>query len=549
MKIWGRWCWCKPENGSDFLPVRARLSLAPAPGRPVSSFFPNPANGRVLRLLLLTALLAATATAAPAQEDGPGPGGPAGPECTLPVLLPPTHWAAGAARRLAAAGPYETGTTATGSLPARTVAHELVAARSAESPAARAAAELYLSLLAREYPQLSGTGNGACEPGVDARVATGYVGSRGLRGPGFGYDRDHDWTGAQPLDALSSPAAALELVGGRGAIGGRLDAMAHERGLEIRDLHVAAELGDVVVWAGRRQFRHGPGGVGGVVFGGEALVTGVGAVVTDPLRLPWVLGLLGPIGMESFFSRARGGERIIDPWLWGARITATPHPRFRIGASRGTMFGGEGNTPVTVRHALQMLMGMHSGEAGEFDNHFGAVDLRYRPPGLPLDLYLEWGMNDSAGAWRDIPARLLGIRWVTLPFAPGVGVEAELVHFPAECCGNPMWYRNWAMRMGWTHDGSPLGHPLGGHGTEWSLRMDGVVAGGAVAADGRIFRRDRGIDNLFAPEWSGPSVGGEVSLRLQPGPGPGGVVRGALESGRDWRAAKLFAGLTWSFGG
>lgn len=500
------------------------------------------------RLVLLTALLVATATAAPAQDGGPVAAGPASPACTLPVLVPPTHWAAGAARRLAATGSRETGSTVTGSLPLRVVGDQIQAARAGESAAERAAAELYTALLTREYPHATPAGDGACRAVVDARVAAGYLGSRGLRAPGFGYDRDHDWTGAQPLAARSSPSAAMELVGGRGPIGGRLDAVAHEGGVEIRDLHVAVELADVVLWAGRRQLRYGPGGVGGVVFGGEALVTGVGAVVTDPIRLPWVLGLLGPIGMESFFSQARGGERIIDPWLWGARITAAPHPRFRIGASRGTMFGGEGNTPVTIRHALQMLMGMHSGVAGEFDNHFGAVDLRFRPPGLPLDLYLEWGMNDSAGAWWSIPARLVGVRWATLPFASGMGMEAEFVHFPAECCGNPMWYRNWAMRMGWTSDGLPLGHPLGGHGTEWSLRLDGVAADGIVAADGRIFRRDRGIDNLFAPEWTGSSVGGEVSLRLQPRPGPGGVVRGAFETGGDWQAAKLFAGLTWSFG-
>jgi hypothetical protein len=194
-------------------------------------------------------------------------------------------------------------------------------------------------------------------------------------------------------------------------------------------------------------------------------------------------------------------------------------------------------------------MGMHSGVAGEFDNHFGAVDLRYRPPGLPLDLYLEWGMNDSAGAWRDVPARLLGVTWPALPFAPEVGLSAEFVHFPAECCGNPMWYRNWAIRMGWTHDGTVLGHPLGGHGNEWSLRADAVTAGGGLTMDGRFFRRYRGIENLFAPEWTGVSLGGEVALQFQPGSGPGAVVRAHVENGQDWRAGHVFAGVSWSFGG
>jgi hypothetical protein len=503
----------------------------------------------VLRSLYVLAVLTALAAGLTAQGASPVNGPDADAPGAPPVLLPPTHWASGAARRLAAAGPYETGTTATGSLPLTTFAHHLNAARAAESAAVRDMANAYLALLEREFPNLAVPVEGGCPTAGDGRVEAGYTASRGLHRPGMGYDREQDWTGAIPVDPISSPGAGAELVAGSGRFGGRINATGSEAGVEIRDLHLAVELADVVLWVGRRQFRYGPGGVGGVIFGGEALVTGVGAVVTDPIRLPWLLGLLGPMGMESFFSQARGGDDIQDPWLWGARLTATPHPRLRIGASRGTVFGGRGNTPVTLHNALQMLLGMHSGVAGELDNHFGAADLRYRPPGVPLDLYVEWGMNDSAGAWRDIPARLVGVTWPALPFAPTVGLSAEFVHFPAECCGNPMWYRNWAIRMGWTHDGTVLGHPLGGHGNEWSLRADAVADDGAVILDGRVFRRYRGIENLFAPEWTGVSLGGELALRYQPGNGPGGVLRAALENGRDWRAGQLFAGVTWSFGG
>jgi hypothetical protein len=506
----------------------------------------------VSRLQPITVVLLLLATGLTAQETGAAAAEDAGIRCSSPILIPPTHWASGAARRVAAAGPYETGTTATGNLPLTTVVRHLQAARESGSAAVRDMAVAYLARLEREFQHSIGSSSGSgatgCPASADGRIEAGYTGSRGLHRPGVGW-REDDWTGAIPMDPISAPAVGTELIAGWPGLGVRLDARGSTDGVEIRDLHVAGELGDVVLWAGRRQFRHGPGGVGGIVFGGEAVITGVGAVVTDPIRLPWILGILGPIGMESFFSKARGGVVVVDPWLWGARLTATPHPRFRIGASRGTLFGGEGNTPVTLHHALQMLMGMHSGEAGEFDNHFGAVDVRYRPPGLPLDLYLEWGMNDSAGAWRDIPARLVGVTWPALPFAPTVGLSAEFVHFPAECCGNPMWYRNWAIRMGWTHDGTVLGHPLGGHGNEWSLRADAVAQEGALILDGRVFRRDRGIENLFAPEWTGVSLGGELSLRYQPVSGPGGALRAVLENGHDWRAGQLFAGVTWSFGG
>lgn len=508
----------------------------------------------MFRLSIIAALLVALCAPVTAQ-DAPAPGDTAprlapATDCTPPVLLPAAHWGSGAARRVALAGPYEMASTATGSLPLRTVRRALqAAAAGAETAALREAAAAYLARLDLEYPRTARKAGGLCPAAADVRVELGYGESRGLHRPGFGYQREFDWTGAFPVDPLSSPAGGTTFVLGLASVAGHFEFMADDDGVALRDGHVAGQLGDVVLWAGRRAINYGPAGSGGIVFAGRTPVTGVGAVVTDPLNLPGFLGFLGPIGMESFFSRARGGERIIDPWLWGARITASPHRRFRIGASRGTMFGGEGNTPVTFRYALQMMMGMHSGEAGEFDNHFGAVDLRYRPPHVPLDLYLEWGMNDSAGAWWAIPARLVGIDWPALPFAPGVGVGAEFARFPRECCGNPIWYRNWSIRMGWTNDGELLGHPLGGHGTELALRTDAVLASGVVVLHGRAFRRNRGDGNMLWPQWGGTSVGAEGSLQVQPGPGAGMVLRGFIETGDDWRGGRLFAGLTWSFGG
>jgi hypothetical protein len=502
----------------------------------------------VQRFILLTTFLAAGVLPGAAQ-DPPADDEREASGCAVPVLVPPHHWAVGAARRVAADGTFEVGTTATGSLPLSSARQALEAAAEARAGSAIGnAAALYLARLAREYPYTVRGGADGCGPAVDGRVDVGYAGARGFQEPGFGYEPDA-WTGPVPVPSASSPAASLELTGVAGPVGLRVDARASETGLRAEDLHLALALPDVVLWAGRRQFRYGPGGAGGIVWSGEKAITGVGAVVTDPIHLPWILGALGPVGMESFFSRARGGEGVVDPWLWGARITATPHPRFRIGASRGTLYGGEGNTPVTAKHLLQMLAGMHSGEAGEFDNHFGSLDLRYRPPWVPLDLYLEWGMHDSAGAWWDMPARMAGVSVPALPFAPAVGLGVEFVHFPGRCCGNPMWYRNWAIRMGWTHDGGVLGHPVGGHGNEWSLRADAVAAAGVLVVNGRVFRRVRGDENLFAPDWVGVSAGADVTVHLQAGPGPGALLRGYFEEGSGWRASRLFAGATWTFGG
>jgi hypothetical protein len=103
--------------------------------------------------------------------------------------------------------------------------------------------------------------------------------------------------------------------------------------------------------------------------------------------------------------------------------------------------------------------------------------------------------------------------------------------------------------MGWTDDGRLLGHPLGGHGSEASLRADAVLGGGATVLHARAFRRERGDGNLFWPQWGNTSVGAEVSLLARSSGAAGAALRGFIEAGDGWRAGQLFAGLTWSFGG
>jgi hypothetical protein len=175
-----------------------------------------------------------------------------------------------------------------------------------------------------------------------------------------------------PVNPLSSTAAAA--AAGRGRLGGRVEVMGHRNGMELRHALEAAKLGDVALWAGRRALHYGPAHGGGLVIGGDALVTGLGAVVTDRIRLPWILGLLRPMGMEGFFSRARGGELIVDPWFWRRAAHGVAAPAVLDRREPRHMFGGNGTTPVTREYALQIFVGMRCGIEGEFDSHFGSVD-------------------------------------------------------------------------------------------------------------------------------------------------------------------------------
>jgi hypothetical protein len=213
------------------------------------------------------------------------------------------------------------------------------------------------------------------------------------------------------------------------------------------------------------------------------------------------------------------------------------------------MLGGAGNTPLTLRTFAYFLIGKHSGEQGEFDNQVVSVSVRYRPPtdALPLSAYLEWGFDDSAGAWKDVPGIVAGVEAASLPGAPELGLGVSATWFAGTCCGNTMWYRNWSFRGGWADDGEALGHPLGGHGRE--LRAYGQLDAYRARLQVRpsLMFRSRGAENLLAPDREGGSWGGSLEMIGLAGPWQA-YLRASGEVGEtDWSEGSIEAGLRGRF--
>src|SRR5690606_8382791 len=113
---------------------------------------------------------------------------------------------------------------------------------------------------------------------------------------------------------------------------------------------------DVAVRAGRRALRYGAGGGGRVVLNGAVQVDG-GVLLIDPVPLPGLLGVLGPIRFDTFVSRMDRNGEILNPWVWAARTSIAPHPRLGIGLSRAAVFGGAGNATPTLRNLVYVIIG------------------------------------------------------------------------------------------------------------------------------------------------------------------------------------------------
>ena len=346
-------------------------------------------------------------------------------------------------------------------------------------------------------------------------------------------------------------AGALEV--GRIGVAGRVQ-IGEDGEPVAREAYLAGRIRGVDLWAGRRAPAFGGTRSGSIVLGGRAPLDGGGVALAGPRTLPSFLRHLGPVRFETHVARLEESGELRRPWFWAARGSVAPHPRLALALNRAAMFGGEGNAPMTVKNVALMLLGSRArelpGDLGRsfFANQIASLELRWRPPleRVPATVYLEWGLEDSAGAWWTVPGIVAGVQVAALPGAPGVSLGIERTHFAPECCENPPWYRHAAFTGGWADGGVPLGHPLGGEGDEWLLYGRADLLDARLRTGWRLFHRDRAGDNLFMPAREGTSLGGALEVLYRVGGRTDLTLDGFYERGRGgdgWSELRAFVGF------
>jgi hypothetical protein len=314
-------------------------------------------------------------------------------------------------------------------------------------------------------------------------------------------------------------------------------------------LTATARLGPAALTGGRGRVGYSNGYGGGVVLAGGVPLDGVELESWRPVRGPGVLRYLGPITYDLFFGKIPGDRHPGDPYFWGARGTIQPHPRMTFTVQRAALFGGEGSDkPVTAANVLRMLIGRVVG--GSFEDQIVSMSGRFRLPTesvLPLVLYADVGSEDAAGAFRKVPGLLAGLESAALPGAPWLSLGVEGSVFAHSCCGNPPWYRHYAFPGAWALEDRPLGHRLGGQGSEVLVHGRADLLDSRLRIGGEAFRRRRSGENLYVPGREGGSLGagGEVTWRFSP------IAElsagGNLEDGGDWTQGSLHASASWLF--
>lgn len=517
---------------------------------------------RRLVLIALTALvsLGAISVTLSAQQPEPHAASP---------FLPSSHWAITVARRLAAldlADPdFGWGDGSLTILAVGRVLHDAPAIAQRKHRELEPLARGYWLRFAREFPLTAAT----LEPRISTKnadlaegwVAAGYSSATGRVYPVRSLDRTREnVAGPFPRSDLSEARLTTNLSFTVGQhIAGSLSPEHRDGDWGLREGYGLVTVKKLGIWGGRRVPAFTTGAGGGIVINGTAAFTGGGFAFTEPFRLPWLFRYVGAIRFESFLSRLDSNAAIPKPWFLGTHVSISPHPRLMIGATQAYMFGGGGVTPVTWSTVWSMLRSHGVISAGsEFENGLASWELRFRPPlpVVPLSLYMEWGADDNHAAWTLFPARVIGAQIPAVPGIPSLSLGLEHASFSRPCTGcdgchceyYATWYRHYLFKDGWTVDRQPIGHPLGGEGSEWLAYGTWDRPASRLRFDVRAFRRNRGSYNIYAPERLGRSTGGQISTVYRATPNMDLLLTGALEDGQaDWRESSIFAGLRWIF--
>jgi hypothetical protein len=283
-----------------------------------------------------------------------------------------------------------------------------------------------------------------------------------------------------------------------------------------------------------------------MVLGDAVAWDGGGLSLARPLRLP----LLGPVHLETVLAAADSNGQVPEPWFWLTRGTVEPLPRFTIGVTRAILFGDTaGGRAIDWGEFGKILIGLNSAHerAEEYvDNQVVAVDGRWRTPlaPVPLELYLTWGSEDSAGAWWKSPAIIGGLFVPAFPGMPSLSIGLEHAVFTG-ASGHGHFYAHGALADGWAAEGRLIGHPLGGTGREWLLYggFDRGVAGPFL--EWRAFRRVRPPGNRLSPTRGGTAWGGALQGAYDVLPGVRLRADAALEAGTGWKTGSAAAWVEW----
>ena len=255
----------------------------------------------------------------------------------------------------------------------------------------------------------------------------------------------------------------------------------------LLDAYVGVMLSNWEVSFGKQSLWWGPGNGGSLDFSDNIQPINMFRINrTTPLKLPSILGWLGPMRTEFFLGQLTGHEFIlapsgllghigkslaIQPMIHGQKISFKPTRNFEFGFFRTTIFAGQGY-PFTLLALDRSLFSNQNENAGGLTkpgNRTSGLDFSYRLPYLrDRVMFYGDGYTDdqfSPIAFADRSAWHAGLYISHLPRLEKVDLRMEGIYTDVPPGGGPIapgtFYLNSTWRNGYTNDGNLIGSWVG----------------------------------------------------------------------------------------
>jgi hypothetical protein len=212
-----------------------------------------------------------------------------------------------------------------------------------------------------------------------------------------------------------------------------------------------------------------------------------------PIRLPSILGWLGPMRMEFFLGQLDGSEFVLSPsgfvgqfgqslslqpFINGQKVSFKPTRNLEFGVSRTTIYGGPGY-PLTLHTFIRSIISTENkgtvGTPRKPGDRRSGVDFSYRIPGLRnwLTFYGDGFTDDefSPIGYVDRSAWHAGLYFSHFPRIQKLDLRVEGVYTDnplGGAVGHGFYYFNDTWRTGYRNDGNLIGSWIGrqGQGTQ-----------------------------------------------------------------------------------
>jgi hypothetical protein len=245
----------------------------------------------------------------------------------------------------------------------------------------------------------------------------------------------------------------------------------------------------------------------------------------EPLRIPGLSRLIGPIRYDFFVGALPGHTYPIDPWVHAEKISFKPTRNLEFGFERTVIWGGKGHVPITVHSFLKSFFSFQNVSAEEkFSRNdpgarFGAFDFNYRLPFVRnwLLLYTDSGVHDDLSP-VSAPRRSAVNPGIYLSHFPGLthldmrveGVSTDPVS-DSQANGNFLWWET-IQRQGTTLNGSLFNTWMGRDGKGGQAWLTYHLS---PNEDIQFNYRNAKADQKFIPGGTTQNVyGGEVTKRF-----------------------------------